>query len=219
MSATKFYDLVFQDDHEDLRTAFLRACTPATLFCIKRSSQRARDGVQEYVSSAFNINKHLSRHFSDVPKFRYLQKDYGVVISGSNVLEFMDRTSFPGADLDLYVTVPHLHHVLTFIASEHNMDYVYDPFPQQEPVLEDEVRAFKAGLHRPILQVSRLIYSSENQIRDTNKGNYPSDQILGVFSFISRVDETCKVQVVVCDVDPIAAVLLFHSSTSHKYLA
>ena len=49
------------------------------------------------------INNHLSRFFPDPIVFRSLQARTANLVSGSNALQFSDRTSYEEADTDVYV--------------------------------------------------------------------------------------------------------------------
>ncbi|TFK61817.1 hypothetical protein BDN72DRAFT_734672, partial [Pluteus cervinus] len=59
----------------------------------------------EYMKRHFKVDRILKPFFFDdeVLPFRRLQEDLGVVISGSAALQFFDRVTFTGSDLDLYV--------------------------------------------------------------------------------------------------------------------
>lgn len=62
----------------------------------------SRDLVFAYYRYRFSINQHLARFFEDPVAFRSLQARTGTLISGSNALQFFDRTHYPESDLDIY---------------------------------------------------------------------------------------------------------------------
>ncbi|TFK62301.1 hypothetical protein BDN72DRAFT_903337 [Pluteus cervinus] len=64
-----------------------------------------RSVVAAYVGRKFDLDTLLSRFFNGVElsMLYLLQKHLGVVISGSVALQFFDRSTFEGSDLDLYV--------------------------------------------------------------------------------------------------------------------
>ncbi|KAF7969313.1 hypothetical protein HWV62_27749 [Athelia sp. TMB] len=88
-------------------TLFFPACSPAALIKFSRTCQAAYNSVQSWRAKAFAINTHLSRFFLDPIGFRNLQARTGSLISGSNALQFLDRTFYEESDLDLYVHSAH----------------------------------------------------------------------------------------------------------------
>jgi hypothetical protein len=77
--------------------------SPVSIFRFARVSKRAYFATQSYIRHTYNINQHLSRFFPDPIAFRSLQARSATLISGSNALQFFDRTFYPESDLDLYV--------------------------------------------------------------------------------------------------------------------
>ena len=49
----------------------------------------------------------FGRYFADPAAFRELQLRTGLIISGSTALQFLDRTTYEGADLDIYAMKEH----------------------------------------------------------------------------------------------------------------
>ncbi|KAI0061341.1 hypothetical protein BV25DRAFT_1917010 [Artomyces pyxidatus] len=76
--------------------------SPANIFRLARICKPVLAAVQGYLRRAFNINRHLARWFPDPLAFRALQQRTTTLISGSNALQFFDRTFYPKADLDLF---------------------------------------------------------------------------------------------------------------------
>ncbi|KAI0337421.1 hypothetical protein BDW22DRAFT_1304042, partial [Trametopsis cervina] len=56
-----------------------------------------------YMASVFNIDRALAEFFDNVRGFRHLQKQCGVLISGSFALQFLGRFRYEGSDLDLFL--------------------------------------------------------------------------------------------------------------------
>ncbi|ETW83700.1 hypothetical protein HETIRDRAFT_415457 [Heterobasidion irregulare TC 32-1] len=77
--------------------------SPGTILRMSRTCRRIKDLVDSYIRAAFNINRHLSRYFPDPIAFRSMQARTASLLSGSNALQFLDRTTYPDTDLDLYV--------------------------------------------------------------------------------------------------------------------
>ncbi|KAH9942558.1 hypothetical protein B0H21DRAFT_523328 [Amylocystis lapponica] len=88
----------------DLICAIIFSCSsPAAILRFSRTCRTALAAVKAYVVYVFNINRHLSRFFDDVPAFRTLQARTSTLISGSSAVQFFDRSYYPESDLDLYV--------------------------------------------------------------------------------------------------------------------
>ncbi|TFK57927.1 hypothetical protein BDN72DRAFT_782729, partial [Pluteus cervinus] len=91
--------------------AILHAVSGPDLIRLASANTWARDLVNGYMADHFSINKLLEPFFDspDITAFRQLQQKLGVVISGSQAVQFFDRRRFEGSDLDLYAhsTVSH----------------------------------------------------------------------------------------------------------------
>ncbi|TFK62991.1 hypothetical protein BDN72DRAFT_776427, partial [Pluteus cervinus] len=61
--------------------------------------------AREYMKRHFKVDRILKPFFlsNEADRFRHLQEDLGVVISGSAALQFFGRVEFAHSDLDLYV--------------------------------------------------------------------------------------------------------------------
>ena len=98
---TQFFDTAITQ--YSIYEPLLYYSTPCTIFALGLTCKAARACVLAYYRSAFNINKHLSRFLPNPKEFRAMQAQTGTVISGSNAVQFMDRTYYQGADLDVFV--------------------------------------------------------------------------------------------------------------------
>ncbi|KAG2757597.1 hypothetical protein P692DRAFT_20711587, partial [Suillus brevipes Sb2] len=75
------YDLIFRD------------LSPRTLLRLSRTCRMIHAAVtQNFRGHAYNINQHLSRYFPDSLSFRSRQARTGLIISGLNAPQFLDRT-------------------------------------------------------------------------------------------------------------------------------
>jgi hypothetical protein len=97
---TAFLDVFSR--HTIYDVVFSQADT-STILYLQRTCRQARLAATDYLARAFNINRHLSRFFSDPKAFRSLQARTATVISGSGALQFFQRDVYPESDLDLYV--------------------------------------------------------------------------------------------------------------------
>lgn len=102
--------------------------SPATLIRLSRTSHATRRAVSGYFARAWDINRHLSRYFDDSTAFRTLQARTGTLISGSNALQFLDRSFYPGSDLDLY---PHPQYTLEVARWISDQGYTFHPNSRQ----------------------------------------------------------------------------------------
>ncbi|KAF7969375.1 hypothetical protein HWV62_27462 [Athelia sp. TMB] len=84
---------------------------PCTIYSFGRVSKSARTCIENYHLVTFNINRHLATFLPDPIAFRSMQARTGAVISGSNVVQLLDRTYYNEADLDIYVNPGHGYEV------------------------------------------------------------------------------------------------------------
>ncbi|PPQ74447.1 hypothetical protein CVT24_000035 [Panaeolus cyanescens] len=80
--------------------------TVADLMNLSKVSCALRFAVREYTKIAYSIDDHLAEFFNqhEIPLFRLLQKETGLLISGSFALRFLTRQYFDQvSDLDLYI--------------------------------------------------------------------------------------------------------------------
>jgi len=119
------------------------------------------------------------------------------VISGSQIVQFFDRRTFPGSDMDIYVSEPSAPVVGNWLEKNgyrYTGSYgVYASLPLEE------------SLARSILRRNKL----------TNALN-TSTSIRGVYNY-GKKDR--RIQVIVLSINPLKHILFeFHSSESYKYL-
>ncbi|EIN08753.1 hypothetical protein PUNSTDRAFT_143482 [Punctularia strigosozonata HHB-11173 SS5] len=106
------YDAIFSQADELAIVRFRRTCHPA------------RFAVDDYLVRACNIDKHLSRFFTDTKAFRNLQAQTATVISGSTALQLFLRTTYPGSDLDLYVYPSKAREIGNWLLAAEGYEYV-----------------------------------------------------------------------------------------------
>ncbi|KAF7966524.1 hypothetical protein HWV62_38068 [Athelia sp. TMB] len=86
---------------------FLLASSPKTLYAFSQTCKPAKECVQQYFDTVFDINKHLGFFLPNPLAFRNMQAKTGAIISGSNAVQFFDRTYYHDADLDVFVNPGH----------------------------------------------------------------------------------------------------------------
>jgi len=165
--------------------------SPRELARLGRSCHAAYAASKDYSRRAFNINRHLSGFISKPLLFRSLQARTGTLIAGSNALQFLDRTFYGEADMDMYVHPGHAREV---------MDYV----------VEREGYEFKPHSRQP--QDYREIVSDKWD----NTRMRQDYQIKGVRSVLSLEKHGSngyrKIQVIECAMSPFDTIINFHSS-------
>jgi hypothetical protein len=160
-------------------------------------NKTARIAVTNYSQLNFDINRILSPYFSeeDIKSFRLLQLITGAVISGSTVVQFFDRTTYPGSDLDIYVERQYCRDVAYWLMSR---GYEYTPLKPDQP--KSFVEAFKSW-------TGNDLFSLFLQDAAAYTGHGGVDNI---FDFFKSGSER-KIQLISVKACPIAVILNFHS--------
>jgi hypothetical protein len=176
--------------------------TPATLMRLARTCRSAHAAVQSHFARSFNINDYLLRYFTDPLAFRSLQAHTRTLISGSSAIQFLDRTFYPEADLDLYC-----HHD----TQEQLGRYLID----QEKYTFSPNRSQSADFH---IAVTEAKPAGE----DIDGHPYaPFTGVSAVYTFTKDVKDlagpnrTLKVQLIAASNTPMETILSFHSSMYH----
>ena len=201
-------------------------CTPGSIFNVGKTCRTGQSAAQDFVRREFNINKHLRRFFPDPLSFRSLQARSGAVISGSNALQFLNRSIYPESDMDLYVTVESALSVCTYLMSKQGGSYTLRPRASELPIFEttwEDIFPNQVGL-TATENFGRAWYEFvTNWAPRSSRGmvisphtepatGYGAHWVLAVFSFISHVSgEERTVQIIVTMHDPISSILMFHS--------
>ena len=148
--------------------------------------------IKSYIARAFNINRHLSRFFPDPIAFRSLQAWTGTLVSGSNALQFFDRSFYPESDLDIYVPGRYKAEVGRWLLSA---GYEFKPNSVQRS-------DFETAVYHPMTEGP--------------DGSYNMKGVSAVFTFKktspSNSEEVLQVQAIIARHTPMDAILLFHSS-------
>lgn len=181
-----------------LQAAIFCALTPASLICLSMTCKLANAIVECWMALAFNIDKLLLRYFDkeDIASFRHVQACFGVIISGSSALQFMDRTSYPGSDLDLYLEARHVNPLCRWLISR---GYNYVP---------------TRGQARYNQQVDRMLRSTHPRAPFfAPRGEYNITGMVGVFNMKKQGR---VIQVIAARNTPLEVILSFHSS-AHSF--
>lgn len=191
----------------------LSFCTSGTIFRISRTCSSSRLAILSYLQRAFNINRHLSRYFSDPLGFRLVQSRTGTIISGSNALQFLDRSFYPESDLDVYVPWKQLRVLARWVIAD---GYVFEPNTTQPEVFKDAAK-----------KMERTMEDVE-EFEDMNMG-YAMRGVAGVFTFFKPVERKqdgeeqkepspLKIQIMASRTSVAEILINFHSSAYLPFL-
>ncbi|OJA21065.1 hypothetical protein AZE42_06812 [Rhizopogon vesiculosus] len=191
------YDLIFS------------CVSPRTLVRTGRSCRAACAASKDFSHRAFNIHKHLSRFLADPLAFRSLQARTGTLIAGSNAVQFLDRTFYPNADMDLYVHPGHVREVLDYL-------------------VEREGYAFRPNSTQPADY--REIASDEWDGTEVRGEPFEREEELSLYYDIKGVEavfslDKCgpegllKVQLIESEMSPFDTIINFHSTCVMNFIA
>jgi hypothetical protein len=165
----------------------LSCLSAGTLYRLQRTCRSARTAVVDYCRRVFNVDKHLKRFFDDPHGFRQLQASTGTLISGSNALQFLHRSFYPGSDLDIYTHPIHAHRVCSWLVATEGYHFVG-----------------KSVLYRDF----------ETETNETPPDTYRFGSIHNVYFFTKPRNDgfMSSLQVIQASRNPLECILSFHSS-------
>lgn len=174
--------------------------SPRSLVRLALTCRAAYLAVAAFKNRAFNINRHFSRYFNDPVSFRSLQANTNTLVSGSDALQFLDRTFYPESDLDLYTHPGHSFELARFLVDAEG--YHFAPCEQQE---EDWKVAIGSNWD-----------GTEPRMTVVDGNQYPMAGITAVWTFekTSTNQQCLKIQIIEAASSPLEAIFQFHSSMS-----
>ena len=191
--------------------AIFSCCSPGDFIRFGRTCHAARGAMYNFSSRAFNINRHLLRFFPNPIDFRSLQARTGTLISGSNALQFLDRTFYPESDLDLYTHPGHSREVGLWLIRW--AGYKFAPNSSQAPNFDALVTDDWDGLARR--------YDAETDVDLVHGQKYRMVGIGAIYTFTKDDGivgvPPIKVQIIEAETNPLQCVLGFHSR-SYRFL-
>lgn len=178
----------------------LSCLSPRSLVWLALTCRATYFAVADFKTRAFNVNRHFSRYFTDPIAFRSLQAKTNTLVSGSDVLQFLDRTFYPDSDLDVYTHPGHSFEVAQFLVEAQG--YEFAPHGEQEEEWREAIQDNWDG-------------TQPRMFRGRTE-RYPLQGINAVWTFKKTgiKQETLKVQIIEASSSPVEAILEFHSSTS-----
>jgi hypothetical protein len=117
-------------DNQVLYDGIISCLSPATRITLARACTSTYTAVDEFTRRVYNINRHLGQYFTKPTAFRTLQAQTGTLISGSSAIQFLDRSQYPGSDLDLYVNPGHGREVGQWLIEREG--YTFKPTGSQD---------------------------------------------------------------------------------------
>ncbi|KAG0698143.1 hypothetical protein DFH29DRAFT_113876 [Suillus ampliporus] len=182
--------------------------SPRTLVRTGRSCRAAYAASKDFSHRAYNINRHLSHFLSEPLDFRSLQARTGTLIAGSNALQFLDRTFYPEADMDIYVHPGHVREVLDYLVEREG--YKFKPDSTQPADYREIVSDEWDG----------TVIRGESLDDDELLLYY---QIKGVECVLSveklGPEGTLKIQLIACETSPFETIVNFHSTCVMNFIA
>jgi hypothetical protein len=179
-SQPTIYDLIFS------------CLSPPTIVRCGRTCRAIYVATKDFNTRAYTINRHLSRFFNNPEGFRSLQAQTAALISGSNALQFLDRTHYADSDLDVFVFLDTVRDIGRWLINHEG--YSFTPRPDQLPEFED------AALQMSSAPVELDGFNMHDAYRLTG--------IAGVHSFSKAPDLT--IQVITTQRSPMDCILSFH---------
>lgn len=197
-SSAPIYDLIFRD------------LSPRTLVWLSRTCHLVHEAVNHFFQRAYNINRHLSRFFPDPLSFRSLQARTGLIISGSNALQFLDRTFYPESDLDIYSHPGHVYEVLEWIES---FGYQFEPHQYQGEDWHNQVSPDWDGTIRRRRRVRRALQEEyEDEASLARYSNIAEVYTFKRFVVMDGELVELRVQMIETIYNPIDTILKYHST-------
>jgi len=187
---------------------FLSHLSPASVIHLGQTCTTAHMAVNNFVDCAFDIDRHFKAFFVNPLSFRSLQARTGTVVSGSNALQFFDRISYEGSDMDVYIHPGHALEVGVWLMKEEG--YTFLPSNSQLGMtFENIVKRDDVDFTAP--------RSYNDHKGPPNARNYFDDYrftgIDGMYNFVRIIDGSYKkIQVILTKYNPLDVILHFHSS-------
>ena len=189
--------------------AIFSQASPAGTILLGRTCREARNASRDFNRRAFNINRHLGRFFTDPKGFRSLQARTGTLISGSNALQFLDRTYYPGSDLDLFVHPGHSREIGLWLM--HYEGYVFTPNTH----MSQNGLPFEAVVPETWDGLAQRFHPGHDRNIHNDSSAYGIKCLESIYTF-EKADEggeSRKVQIIAAKSTPLQCIISFHSSS------
>ncbi|RPD65299.1 hypothetical protein L226DRAFT_246104 [Lentinus tigrinus ALCF2SS1-7] len=139
---------------------YLSAMSLARMAMVSRD---VRAATLDFTVRAYNLNRRLSHFFHDPLSFRALMQRTRVIISWSFALQFLDRSFYPEADLDLYVRTEGSHREIGLWLQA--TGYAFKPSSEQaESFLEEAAELDEEWTDYGHLRCPSAVYTFERRV-------------------------------------------------------
>lgn len=177
--------------------AIFACLSPPDIYRARTVCRLFSDAVVHFHDLAYNINRHLSHFFKDPTAFRNIQANCHFLISGSNALQFLDRTLYPESDLDLFAYPKSVKDIGRHLIKVEGYEFL--PGDKQPKVFEQViVKDLDRGSIRRSESQHAFVYTSG---------------MSDLFRF-KRPFSDVEVQIISVSRSPLDCILYFHSCTS-----
>jgi hypothetical protein len=196
----------------ELTESIFSFSSPGAIFCFGKTSRTSHALVKAYAARVWNVDRHFGRFFSDPRAFRELQARTGTLVSGSNALQFFDRSFYPESDLDVYLHRGREREVGNFLLAD---GYTFQPTARQFEEFSEQERNTWHRDQRPFrFPVASSCFRSAMDLDEEYKPAKSWGLLFVLyFSKLSVTGAELKVQLLIAEHSPMEAVLRFHSST------
>lgn len=192
------------------------------IYAYGRVCRRFRRLAQCYHQRCFT-EQHLYGRFFQKNEFkplRNLQLLTGMLISGSTVLQFLERVTYPHSDMDMFVD---RNHSLTVIRWLEDCGFVVIKPQNRDPVasLTESLKRWNKTLASKRFPHAFCIKPPSSAFHSTRRRQFPKDLppsnpysgTAGICQVVSLQRAGKIVQVIAMEYNPLEAILTFHSST------
>ncbi|SJL06520.1 uncharacterized protein ARMOST_09861 [Armillaria ostoyae] len=181
-----------------------RDLAPLDLYNYSKANREAYQSNASFRKRAYTLNKYLLPYFTEqqIAQFRDLQKELGILISGSTAIHFFERDAgeYVDSDLDFYVNHSQCQKVAAFLLKT---GYHFRP-------RESQLETFEAN----VAHIDWLTHFIFNFFTPTS--TYANPAIAGVFDFYNAADK--KVQLITSKYSPVDVILHFHSTCVMNFI-
>ncbi|RXW17415.1 hypothetical protein EST38_g8442 [Candolleomyces aberdarensis] len=182
--------------------AIFSCLSPADVIRVSKTCRLLRDAAIHFHHLAYNVNRHLEHFVREPLALRRLQVKHRFLISGSNALQFLDRTFYPSSDLDIFAFPDNVKEIGYHLINEEG--YVFEPSPTQ-PKKYDEVTVKARDLSTLSRWASQADFVYNSGMSDLLR--------------FKNAKRDLEIQLIVCRRAPLDCILYFHSTPVMNFIA
>ncbi|KAJ6464316.1 hypothetical protein DFH09DRAFT_1346829 [Mycena vulgaris] len=159
--------------------------------------------LQHYRQLVWDVDIHFRPWFQNPAEFRSILRITGAVVSGSQILQFLDRTNYLSSDMDIFLRIGGVTRIGKWLSLQ---GYRFGS-------LASDYQTFDVQVQR----LSRMLVAQNSSLPH----GPPIRNVYNYQRFVASPSVTYiqKVQLVVVDMDPVHHVLFdFHSTAVMNYM-